>query len=1559
MANTLQASLRLRDEFTSSLQRIDRGLQRSTQSMDDFKQSVQGQSTVFQKLGSVASSAMAKLNSSMGTGFNRMKTTAKSATDRILMMFSNFGNRIRGSFNLDPILSRVSSAFGRFRNRASSAMQGVGRIFQNVGNGFNNFKNKLQNGLKNVSSTVKQVGGAFKQFGGDMQNAFNKFKGPASEATGMLKNMLTVAGGIGISKAVGGVTNTIKGMLSGGFNRINMIDTAKAKLQALGNSAEDIASIMDSANDSVTDTAFRLEDAVTVSASAVAAGIKPGQELTTYLNRIADASAIAGTGMDEMGSIFNKVATGGIAQADELNQMADRGIPIYQMLADSMGIPVEQIKSMASEGKVGLEEFVGAFESLEGAAVKMGTATFQATIDNIGSSINRMGANFMNGTGDATGFFDVVKPLAEDVLELFRNSEGAFAEAGNKLGQFTMNAVENLDGFIDKGKLLWDTFKETGAVDSAREALSSMGDALGNIFKNLDYEAIATAAGKVVDAVAKITTAISDFIANIDPDTMSLITKAMIGLVGAVGGFKVGKGLFNVGSGIFGIGKAFGNLGGNLFDAIFGGKKPKAPTVPGMPELPAPITPQIPTPQAPTAQQTGLAFLDSVSKTASSFLSGAKNIALIFGVIKLIEQLAEALKQVNEKVSGNFLELAPKLANMGIALTGMGTFVAIAGKLTSKNPAKALMGLGMVAGISANIILAAEAIQQVNNKVPENINSFASKVANMAIAIGAMSGLIAIVGILTSLNPIAAVAGLAMVAMISGELILSAEAMKQVNDKVPDDIESFANKVANMAIAIGAMSGLVAIIGTFTALNPIGMVAGLVAVSAIAFELMLVAEALKQFNDKVPENMDSVATKIDVMTSTIQAINEANLGSVLDVFGNLLGGINIAVITNVIDQLIQLADDLQRLATVEVPSGIEVKMFKIQHAIGWLEKSTFTDLIESLITTADLALVSQSVETIIDIADDLKRLESVELNAEAIKGTMDNVLAVVEMLGGSDQGIFSRIGDWLKQGIDTAQFTEVNQSIDQINDLANKLTTLQAIELDGSAINFNLNKVKSVVETLSDGTLIGMFGSMIKAEQIQHALTSVNGINNLTGPISELGTAEMDASAINFNLNKISAVVERLSDGTLGDMIGSMLQANQIQHATSSIEALNGLVEPINQLAVAELDPSAINFTLNTITGVVERLSDGTFGGMISSMITQGNIERAQATISAVTNMANSLKRLGAMKMDNEAINSGIESVSNAITKINSMPEATGDGAGLQTLISNFVDLTNQIANFASATQTNVDGVVSSFNQLSVSATETQSQTQTALSGMESSFKTSMDAIVASTKTGMSSLNNAINAGMSSASATARRGTVQIVAPFRNMRNQLYSAGTYAMSGLSAGINAGSGRAISAARSVANRVTSTISSALKIQSPSLVMMALGAFVAIGLANGILSAEKAVENASADLAMAAQPTDFTGPSIQLATAVGVTREVDEVINRANESDYSGTRTVQVDDRDISRMHASLNKPVNISVKQTSPQVTLNIETQPGQEVDVDDIIKKLEEEIIRLSNEDLS
>ena len=230
-----------------------------------------------------------------------------------------------------------------------------------------------------------------------------------------------------------------------GWNRLTGIDDARAKLQGLGHDAQTIETIMDSALTSVKGTAFGLDEAATTAANAVAAGIKPGQELTKYLSMTADAAAIAGTSMSEMGSIINKVQTGQTVYTEDLEQLADRGLPVYQWLAEEAGVAASEVKQLASEGQISSQMLYSAIEkNIGGAAQIMGETSFSAGLANIGASISRIGANFLDAGGQGGGFFSQLKPLIAEFSESLGTLETRASELGVKFGSAFSDIVQRV-----------------------------------------------------------------------------------------------------------------------------------------------------------------------------------------------------------------------------------------------------------------------------------------------------------------------------------------------------------------------------------------------------------------------------------------------------------------------------------------------------------------------------------------------------------------------------------------------------------------------------------------------------------------------------------------------------------------------------------------------------------------------------------------------------------------------------------------------------------------------------------------------------------------------------------------------------------------------------------------------------------------------------------------------------------------------------------------------------------------------------------------------------------
>lgn len=275
---------------------------------------------------------------------------------------------------------------------------------------------------------------------------------------GFLNRLGGFAKGLGL--ALGGAVATLGTIAAvGGISRVLNIEDAQAKLRGLGNDTKTVEAIMNDALASVKGTAFGLDTAATVAASAVAAGIKPGQELERYLKLTADAATIAGVSMGEMGSIFNKVQTNTVAYTDDLQQLADRGIPIFQWLQDEYGVTAEELRKMVERGEVDAATFRKVIEeNIGGAALESGNTT-RGAFANMMAAISRFGAQLVGPfLGAAKEFFGemivVFDGITERLQPTFANLQGFldginFDGLGERILDKLNPLLDTVNGLVD------------------------------------------------------------------------------------------------------------------------------------------------------------------------------------------------------------------------------------------------------------------------------------------------------------------------------------------------------------------------------------------------------------------------------------------------------------------------------------------------------------------------------------------------------------------------------------------------------------------------------------------------------------------------------------------------------------------------------------------------------------------------------------------------------------------------------------------------------------------------------------------------------------------------------------------------------------------------------------------------------------------------------------------------------------------------------------------------------------------------------------------------------
>lgn len=329
--------------------------------------------------------------------------------------------------------------------------------------------------------------------------------------------------------------------LTKGFQRLDAIEQAQTKFEALGYTAKQQSGLMDDITASVKGTAFATSDAADAAAMALAGGIKPGKELTGVLKTVGDSASFANKGFSEVAPIFTQAINRGKVMGDTLARLEDNAIPATQALAKSMGKTAEEIQDMASKGEISFEDLQKAMDgTIGGQALKAGD-TFQGSLANIGAAMGRLGETILKGPFNAApGLFskvsdgiDVLNEKLGGTIELF--SSGQFNEdIGEKLGVgkdaavvdrilSARDAVEKMRGAVElffTGDFNGSVRERLGVEEDSklvddilniRDVFADWGERVGKVFRELGElgKQLAPSFGSIAASLGKATAKVS------------------------------------------------------------------------------------------------------------------------------------------------------------------------------------------------------------------------------------------------------------------------------------------------------------------------------------------------------------------------------------------------------------------------------------------------------------------------------------------------------------------------------------------------------------------------------------------------------------------------------------------------------------------------------------------------------------------------------------------------------------------------------------------------------------------------------------------------------------------------------------------------------------------------------------------------------------------------------------------------------------------------------------------------------------------------------------------
>lgn len=329
------------------------------------------------------------------------------------------------------------------------------------------FRSKMDAADSKAKATARSVQGTF-------SNLKLSIPSISGGSVGNLAGIANVAGGNLLTGALTKVAGVMSSGVTTGIAYNKMLETSAVAFETMGRSVTDTQQHLKDLETLGLKTPFELQDLIKASIQMEAFGFS-AQDRIKDLRALSDGAAIAAAGTGDFTGALQGTITAlgqmrakGKLSAEEMNQLAERGIPVWDILSKKVGKTKEELMKLSERGQ--LKGDVAASLLTEGIGQFAGGA---------GDRLSRTAAGKESNLKDLGA-----KRAGEDTKQLFESYKASLDEAikglDTKVGQTTTNEIgKRLALDLD---LVTDLF---GGKISAKEFGAAIGPALRDSFVEL------------------------------------------------------------------------------------------------------------------------------------------------------------------------------------------------------------------------------------------------------------------------------------------------------------------------------------------------------------------------------------------------------------------------------------------------------------------------------------------------------------------------------------------------------------------------------------------------------------------------------------------------------------------------------------------------------------------------------------------------------------------------------------------------------------------------------------------------------------------------------------------------------------------------------------------------------------------------------------------------------------------------------------------------------------------------------------------------------------------
>lgn len=340
--------------------------------ISNFSRGMQAAIAMVQQLGRQLQSALG--NTQSFSALQRSAADLKAEIEAIVAALQNMQSTMNNSQNAASIFAAIkqqtSGLSGEFE-QLQNLLQEIISLLQQINSAVNATANntsqmasnmdRFTSATQNANRQTRQTSSNSRQTTTALRNASTQADRLASnlqKGAGFAANLKHIVEGIVISQAFYKMLNIMQDLVDESFQFMNNMAQTEIAFKYLLGSEEDAKSMLEALQDLSITSPISTADATEMSRKLMAMGFSAKSVIPT-LKILTDTAAVFTNEAGEMNDMMSHVVvalgqmkSAGTVSMQELRQLYNAGIPIFQILQDGLGLTADQVRNI---GKLGVD----------------------------------------------------------------------------------------------------------------------------------------------------------------------------------------------------------------------------------------------------------------------------------------------------------------------------------------------------------------------------------------------------------------------------------------------------------------------------------------------------------------------------------------------------------------------------------------------------------------------------------------------------------------------------------------------------------------------------------------------------------------------------------------------------------------------------------------------------------------------------------------------------------------------------------------------------------------------------------------------------------------------------------------------------------------------------------------------------------------------------------------------------------------------------------------------------------------------------------------------------